>query len=235
MRKFVASLLLLVIAAAPASAGVAGRCRRLCRSEIVRCWRAGYTRVSCRRALRAQCIQSGGAGCEFVPPTTTTTVPASSPTTTTTMVPPLPATTTTTVPSASPTTTTLPPPTTTTTTLPPPPSVVDAQGVWTFLGNVVEDGCSTGSATFLSAATITQYGTYLAGYIGQLPASGSADSASWLMTSDTTCNTLCCSKFGMKAADVVGDAAPARLVFTSICGGIQCASFWDGSVVRQSR
>ena len=75
MRKFVASLLLLVIAAVPASAGVAGRCRRLCRPEILRCWKAGYTRISCRRTLRAQCLQSGGVFCEFVPPTTTTTLP----------------------------------------------------------------------------------------------------------------------------------------------------------------
>ena len=74
MRKFIV-LILLVIAAAPASAGVAGRCRRLCRPEILRCWRAGYTRVACRRALRAECAQSGGAVCQFVPPTTTTTLP----------------------------------------------------------------------------------------------------------------------------------------------------------------
>ena len=113
--------------------------------------------------------------------------------------------------------------------------MVDAGGVWTFLGNLVEDGCSTGAATFLSAAIVNQYGTYLAGSIGQLPATGSADSTTWLMISDTTCDSLCCFKSGMKAANVVGDAAPARFVFSGICGDVQCVSFWDGSVVRQSR
>ena len=55
------------------------------------------------------------------------------------------------------------------------------------------------------------------------------------MISDTTCDSLCCFKSGMKAANVVGDAAPARFVFSGICGDVQCVSFWDGSVVRQSR
>ena len=74
-----------------ATAGVHSQCRRLCRPEIARCRAAGFTRATCRRVLRADCIARGAALCPFVLPATTTLPP--SPTTTL-----APSTTTTTLP-----------------------------------------------------------------------------------------------------------------------------------------
>ncbi len=62
--KKTALLLLTLLAALPAEAGLRDRCRRMCRPEVARCRAAGYTRASCRQALIAQCRKSGGA-CTF--------------------------------------------------------------------------------------------------------------------------------------------------------------------------
>src|SRR5439155_6768668 len=71
--KKTAALLLTLLAVLPAEAGLRGRCRHMCRTEVRRCHLAGFTRASCRRTLRAECIAGGATGCVFVPPTTTTT------------------------------------------------------------------------------------------------------------------------------------------------------------------
>jgi len=69
--KVIAPLLLLLVAVAPANAGVRAKCRRICRREIA--------------ALMEGCIADGAATCVSVPSTitTTTTTTASSTTTTT--------------------------------------------------------------------------------------------------------------------------------------------------------
>ena len=63
--KKTALLLLTLLAALPAEAGLRDRCRRMCRPEVARCRAAGYTRASCRQALIAQCRKSGGGACTF--------------------------------------------------------------------------------------------------------------------------------------------------------------------------
>lgn len=93
--RTVSALLLILLAALPADAGLRGRCRRMCRPEVARCRAAGYTRASCRRALVADCMVSGATACLFVPPTTTTTAIPGATTTT-----PASTTSTTTVPTA---------------------------------------------------------------------------------------------------------------------------------------
>lgn len=200
-------------------------CREACAPLVASvCPPKGKALRQCRRPLIRECRRQGVAVCAFGFPTSGTDgTPGDGP---------VPTTTTT-------TTTTVPDPSVTTTTL--PPNVAAVAGAWTFESHtIVEPACGFGDADDLivSALTVMQDVTALAGSMEGAPATGEVAGATWTFSSQPDCRVVpgtgdtCCLRFTVDAAGV-GSSAPATGTATAACDdGSSCASRWAGSVTR---
>jgi len=204
------ALALSLLVADLADAGIAARCRRVCRSAVDACVASGGRHRPCRHALVRACKRSGFIACEVTPPTT---------------IPPTTSTTIVTV-----TSTTLA--TSTSTTIPAIPSYA---GSWSFYGTLSSNACGLDASYSVTATVaISQSGTALTGRLGTYTLHGAVTADGFYLDTGVFSDPEFPGCYGdvRIEADGTGTRVYAALGIGVQCDGVTCVVVYTGSLSR---